>query len=204
MTAEALRQIALERQWAYRERDRALEDRWCGAPFTQWTQSRALDAITGTRNGVPVAAFRFVVTHTDAYPEAFLVVAAALAGPLPRVSLVPLGNPVDVHPYGGSYEPEDAVLAEQYQITAVDLSAANALLHLTGVTILRRLPPSDWRIEGSDLLLIQRETDVTSVLDSVDALAEMAAAIPPEVYAEFVPVPTFPAPRSERQLPESV
>lgn len=195
-TTEALRSVALEHGWSYREQDAAFADRWCGAPFTTWLPHRALDVVTGVHRDVPVVAFRWVAS-TKGVRTGYLVVAAALRGPLPRVSLVPLSDAVDAEPFGELYEPEDSMLAEQYQIAAVDVGATAALLHLDAVDRLRRYRAVDWRIEGSDLLCVQHDDsrfDAGQVWETVDLVASLAVGIPGEVFAEHKPLPGYPAP----------
>lgn len=202
-TAGSLRAVALERGWTYREQDARFADRWCGAPFSTWRPHRALDVVCGEHENVRVVAFRFVVAQRGGDKTSYLVAAAALRAPLPRVSLVPLHEPVDGDPYGHLFEPEDPMLSDQYQIAAVDAEATGALLHLTGVDRLRHCAPMDWRIEGSDLVAIrfdEVEFDAEEVANTIEAVATMAGGIPTEAYDGPGLAPEYPQP-DERPVP---
>ncbi|HEY3505067.1 MAG TPA: hypothetical protein VGN37_20065 [Actinocatenispora sp.] len=195
-TAESLREIALDRGWRYRERDVALADRWCGAPFTTWQPAQARDVVTGRHRGVPIAVLRFVFGDFGTEGRSYLVVAATLPAPLARISLVPLDEPVDTNPYGWLYEPEDAVLAETYQVATADPAAPGVLLQLGAVDLLRAHRPVDWRVEETELLAIEPDTtgfDVDEVDATIDVAARIAAGMAPAVLEPPEPVPTPPA-----------
>lgn len=197
-TAESLREIALDRGWRYRERDVALADRWCGAPFTTWQPAQARDVVTGWHRDVPITVLRFVLGGFGTDGTSYLVVAAGLPAPLARISLVPVAEPVDTAPYGWLYEPEDAVLAETYQVASADPAAPGVLLHLAAVDLLRAHRPVDWRVEDADLLAIELDSigfDADEIGASIDVAARIAAGIAPAVLEPPAPPPVpSPAP----------
>lgn len=202
-TTESLREIALDRGWRYRERDVALADRWCGAPFTTWQPAQARDVVSGRHRDVPITALRFVFGDSGTEGRSYLVVAATLPAPLARVSLVPLDEPVDTDPYGLLYEPEDAVLAETYQVAAADPAAPGVLLHLAAVDLLRGHRPLDWRVEDTDLLAIEPDTigfDAAEVAGTIDLAARIAAGMAPAVLEPATASP-FPSPTPAARTP---
>jgi hypothetical protein len=196
LTSDALRAIALDRGWRYRERDRALPSRWSGAPFDGWSAGQAMDVVSGPHREFPVLAFRY-----QQQPEvpidgsAYLVAVAALPGPLPRMALVPQEDPVDPNPYGYDFEPEDALLATRYSICVEREELAGTLLHLDAVRRLREFRPVDWRVEGSDLLVVAPDVagfDETEVAELLDALVDVAQGIPADLYHRYPPRPDQP------------
>src|SRR5690606_28626231 len=64
-TIDSLRALALEHGFDYRDADSSLVDRWGAPPFTELGHRRALDVVTGERNGFDVVAFRFVVGERE-------------------------------------------------------------------------------------------------------------------------------------------
>lgn len=197
LTSDALRATALDRDWSYREQDRALPARWCGAPFDGPSAGQALDVITGPHREFPVLAFRY--QPEPGGEDAYLVAAAALPGPLPRMALVPQDDPVDLNPYGYDFEPEDALLATRYTICVEREELAGTLLHLGAVRRLREFRPVDWRVEGRDLLAVARDGtgadggfEVDDVTELLDALVDVAQGIPAELYRRYPARPGYP------------
>ncbi len=213
-TIESLRALALEHGFDYASGDPSLVDRWSAPPFSDFGHRRALDVVYGERDGFPVVAFRFVVGESardgkaeasygggirmtlPAVQRSHLVVAVALPGPLPRVSLVPTDDPVDDDPFGYVFETEDEGLAARYDVYGVDGDAASALLHLDAVTAIRKHRTVDWRLDGRDLLAVEPadapERSVEEILETIDALTTIAKGIPTDLYGKYSPRRTYP------------
>lgn len=126
----------------------------------------------------------------------YLVVAAALAGPLASFSLVPHEYAVDGDPFGYVFEAEDPDIAERYEVYAVDGAVASAVLHLEAVERLRKHRTVDWRIEGRDVVVVERlgelECAPDEVLETMDALAEIVNGIPAELYDQYAEAEPYP------------
>lgn len=215
-TIDSLRTLALEHDFEYRDADPALVDRWGAPPFSGFGHRRALDVVTGEREGVAVLAFRFVVGEMGRSAQAtsgvggglrltlpetceeYLVVAAALPSPLPRFSLAPQDGAVDEVPFGYAFECEDPDLAERYDAYAVDSEVAGAVLHRDAVARLREHRTVDWRVEGRDVIAVDRahpaERSVTDVLATVDAVVTIARGIGGDAYARYKSPSAYPPP----------
>jgi hypothetical protein len=215
-TIDSLRALALEHDFDYRDADPALVDRWGAPPFAAAGHRRALDVVTGERDGVEVVAFRFVVAETARSTQAtsgvggglrltlpeiadeYLVVAAALPSPLPRFSLTPQDGALDEVPFGYDFECEDPGLAERYDVYAADQDTAGAVLHEAAVAKLREHRTLDWRVEGRDVIAVERldseERSVSDVLATVDAVVTIVHGIETEAFARWKAPAAYPPP----------
>ncbi|MEV6526612.1 hypothetical protein AB0M43_32235 [Longispora sp. NPDC051575] len=191
-TVDSLRGVALAQGWSYRENDQGFADRWGGPPFDTWSGSkRAADVVSGEYRERPVVAFCLLTGD-----ENFLVVATSLPGRLPRFALAPPVGAVDPGPFGYGFEAEDPDLAQKYEVYAADADLAAAVLHVDAVAMLRKHRSMDWRIEGRDLLAIERmdrEVSEDELLGTLDALVTIAVGIPSGLFDRY-PTPTpYPA-----------
>jgi hypothetical protein len=216
-TIDSLRALALEHDFDYRDADPALVDRWGAPPFSSVGHRRALDVVTGQRNGVEVIGLRFVVGEMARTSQAtsgvggglrlslpevadeYLVVAAALPSPLPRFSLVPQDHhAVDEVPFGFEFECQDSRLAERYDVYAADADTAGAVLHHAAVATLREHRTVDWRVEGRDVIAVERldsgERSAAEILDTVDAVVTIVKGIGTEAFARWKTPSGYPAP----------
>jgi len=215
-TIDSLRALALEHDFDYRDADPALVDRWGAPPFSAIGHRRALDVVTGQRDGVEVIGFRFVVGEmarsTQAtsgvggglrltlpeIAEEYLVIAAALPSPLPRFSLVPQDDAVDELPFGFAFETEDPDLAERYDVYAADGETAGAVLHEAAVAKLREHRTLDWRVEGRDVIAVERldaqERSLAEVLATVEAVVTVVKGIGTEAFARWKAPSGYPTP----------
>lgn len=206
-TIDSLRALALEHGFDYRDSDASLADRWGAPPFAAVGHRRALDVVTAERGGFPVVAFRFVVAERyrtvgaksgfggglnlemPEIDEQYVVVAAALPSPLPRFALAPSDNAIDEVPYGHAFECEDPGLAERYDVYAADPGTAGAVMHLRAVEAIRKHRDVDWRVEGRDVIAVDRlyslERSTEEILETVDAVVTIAGGIDTEAYARF-------------------
>jgi hypothetical protein len=215
-TIDSLRTLALEDGFDYRDADPRLVDRWGAPPFSAVGHRRALDVLTGQRDGVEVVAFRFVVGEMGrtahaanaatggvrlTLPETaeeYLVVAAALPSPLPRFSLAPQEDAIDEIPYGYAFECEDADLAEQYDVYAADVETAGAVMHKAAVAKLREHRTVDWRVEGRDVIAVERlaasERSSDEVLATIDTVVTIVQGIETGAFARWKAPAGYPPP----------
>lgn len=227
-TSESLRILALEHGFTFRHADPAFAARFTGPPCDAPGQRYAYDVVTGERDGVPVAAFRLQVvtgltgTYAGEHKRAFsfgshvlaeesghlklttagiseyLVVTAALEGPMAPFALVPHEYAVDGDPFGFVFEAEDSDIAERYEVYATDGEVASAVLHLAAVERLRGHRTVDWRIEGRDVLAVERlgevECTAEELLETMDVLAEIVHGIPAEAYQRYAEAAAYPPP----------
>lgn len=126
----------------------------------------------------------------------YLVVAAALEGPVGPFALVPHEYAVDADPFGYVFEAEDSDVAERYEVYAADGEVASAVLHLGAVERLRGHRTVDWRVEGRDVLAVERlgelECTAEELLETMDVLVEIAQGIPKELYDRYTEAPAYP------------
>lgn len=215
-TIDSLRTLALEDGFDYRDAAPDLVDRWGAPPFSALGHRRAFDVLTGRRRDVDVVAFRFVVGEmgrtahaTNAATggvrltlpettEEYLVVAAALPSPLPRFSLAPQEDAIDEIPYGLAFECEDENLAERYDVYAADVDTAGAVMHKAAVEMLREHRTVDWRVEGRDVIAVERmtgsERSVEEVLATIDTVVTIVSGIETEAFARWKAPTAYPPP----------
>lgn len=128
----------------------------------------------------------------------YLVVTAALAGPVGPFALVPHDDAVDGDPFGYDFEAEDPDVAERYGVYAADGEVAAAVLHVAAVERLHRHRTVDWRIEGRDVIAVERlgdqECTAEELLETMDLLAEIVHGIPKELYDRYTEAEAYPPP----------
>jgi hypothetical protein len=185
---EALVAFAVANGWTYSPSDYSLVNRWFLPPFGKGEERTATHVIRGRRDDRDFVAFeyRFVEIRTDSKgrrrrrTSTFSIVAAALPGWLPIVTVVPetmADRALRAAGIGLDVELESEDFNRAYVITG-DARTASDLLTPRAMERLMALPRFAFRAEGSDLVGWQSgpmgPTDLLARLAALDAVIDSA------------------------------
>ena len=193
-----VRAMVESRGWTFTPRDDSLAERLTTRPFGGGDEREASEIITGTREGRPFQAFRYVIidhsrdskgrrttTHTEHH-----VVWIPLARALPVLRLSPDdGLQRLLTGLGwGDVDTESHAFNQRWRVSARDDAYAHAVLapHVIEELLRREWWGATLVIEGAVLALVRTGRPDLSTLDaSLDRLEALAGLIPPFVLADY-------------------
>ncbi|TNM39584.1 hypothetical protein FHP29_11930 [Nocardioides albidus] len=178
---EGLARFAHQREWEFRADDRALVDRFTGAPFGRGSGRYATNVIIGDHDGRPFTAFdyQYASTRGESNNQHFYsVVALNLGVQAPDLSVGPttlLSGWVDGLT-GRDIEIGDPAFDAHFTVHSPAPEFAADVLLSDVREVMRHHPGEAWRITGDSLLVIRSgrhvPADIDARLHMMDALLD--------------------------------
>jgi hypothetical protein len=180
---QGMAEFAGEMGFHFSDEDPVLTTRWAGAPFGCGKNRKAANVVTGRRDGRQVVAFDYSYSVEKQGTQRFAVVAISLQTGLPWLEVTAAGLQLSSRV---KVEVESERFNDEFAVRSDDARYGHAVLHPRMLELLLNRGEIPWRIEGSDLIGWAEGTlEPGAVLPRMDALAEIAALIPPFVWADY-------------------
>lgn len=192
---EALAALAAQRGWTWVDRDDSWAERFSGDPFGEGSDRKAHNVLTGTYEGLPMAAFDYSYEtyttdskgHRTTHVHRYSVCALRLPSWLPTVELTPenLFTRVAGTLGLGDVELESEDFNRRFRVSASDPKLAYDVLHPRTMEALLARPAVGLRIGGEDAVVWEDGTHSIVEMDQrLETLHLLVAGIPSFVWKD--------------------